>query len=329
MSKYEPLGDYLKKENTKRVDMTFAQIEGLGIELPDYLRKHEAGWYGAADKSPTHTQKEVWHNAGYKVESVSLIGERVIFVKLGTERKKQTGRMDYFIRPTKNANPEKVKFIPWSHRLFMVYDSDGDMIGSVGHNNDTRKPSYWNMEIRFNYTYHKKHIHRDWHIMKSGGDYVTKDVIEKAIAVNGECVYNAALDEISRGASSSRIVIPEPEPTIEHIDEIKYGSFDESERNTITVEIIKRSAAARQACLDKQGYTCKICSFDFEKRYGAVGKNFIEVHHLESVTTLSLRDGYAGTDPEKDLLPVCSNCHAMLHKKRPAFTPDEIKANLR
>ena len=30
-------------------------------------------------------------------------------------------------------------------------------------------------------------------------------------------------------------------------------------------------------------------------------------------------------DPIKDLIPVCPNCHAMIHSKRPAFTIEEIK----
>ena len=29
-------------------------------------------------------------------------------------------------------------------------------------------------------------------------------------------------------------------------------------------------------------------------------------------------------DPIKDLIPVCPNCHSMIHSKRPAFTIDEI-----
>ena len=35
-------------------------------------------------------------------------------------------------------------------------------------------------------------------------------------------------------------------------------------------------------------------------------------------------------DYEKDLIPVCPNCHAMIHrKKNPAYTPDDIKAILK
>lgn len=99
--------------------------------------------------------------------------------------------------------------------------------------------------------------------------------------------------------------------------------YDESERFIRTSEVNKRSSEARQKCLDKHGYACKICGFDFEKTYGPLGKGFIEVHHIESVKTLAV------TDPEKDLIPVCSNCHSMLHRQRPQLTPNEVKASMK
>ncbi|WP_422678748.1 hypothetical protein [Christiangramia echinicola] len=30
-------------------------------------------------------------------------------------------------------------------------------------------------------------------------------------------------------------------------------------------------------------------------------------------------------DPIRDLIPVCPNCHFMLHKRTPAFTIEELK----
>ena len=30
-------------------------------------------------------------------------------------------------------------------------------------------------------------------------------------------------------------------------------------------------------------------------------------------------------DPIKDLTPVCSNCHSMLHRRKPPFLPDELR----
>jgi predicted HNH restriction endonuclease len=69
-----------------------------------------------------------------------------------------------------------------------------------------------------------------------------------------------------------------------------------------------------------------VCDLDFEDRYGDMGKDFIHVHHLKELS--SVGPGYE-VDPIDDLRPVCPNCHAMLHKRRPAFTPDELRRILR
>ena len=70
-------------------------------------------------------------------------------------------------------------------------------------------------------------------------------------------------------------------------------------------------SAARKRCLAKKGYKCYICGFDFEKTYGEYGKEFIEVHHINPVS-MNKRE----TNPEKDLIPICSNCHSIVHRKR-------------
>lgn len=46
----------------------------------------------------------------------------------------------------------------------------------------------------------------------------------------------------------------------------------------------ERSPKLRAAVLNKFGYKCAVCGFDFEKIYGQLGKNFIEVHHMIPVS---------------------------------------------
>jgi len=59
----------------------------------------------------------------------------------------------------------------------------------------------------------------------------------------------------------------------------------------------------------------------FEQRYGPIGKGFIHVHHKKP---LASREVY-NLDPVEDLVPVCPNCHAMLHTYDPPLTVDELK----
>lgn len=86
----------------------------------------------------------------------------------------------------------------------------------------------------------------------------------------------------------------------------------------------ERNRKARNECLEYYGYTCRVCGFDFEKQYGSIGRNFIEVHHITEISS------YSGekhkVDYIKDLIPVCSNCHSMLHRTRPALSIEELKS---
>ena len=88
-----------------------------------------------------------------------------------------------------------------------------------------------------------------------------------------------------------------------------------------TTNRYERNPINRELCLAKKGYKCQICNFDFKEVYGSIGKQFIEVHHITPVSTLG--PGYR-IDVEKDLIPVCANCHAMLHKKNPPYLPNEL-----
>lgn len=85
----------------------------------------------------------------------------------------------------------------------------------------------------------------------------------------------------------------------------------------------ERNPINRELCLAKKGYKCQVCDFDFKKAYGLIGKQFIEVHH---VTPVSLLGPNYKINVDKDLVPVCANCHAMLHRKNPPYTPEELKA---
>lgn len=65
----------------------------------------------------------------------------------------------------------------------------------------------------------------------------------------------------------------------------------------------------------KHGTACAVCGIDFEKVYGELGKGFIHVHHTVPIHTIG--EEYT-INPGKDLIPVCPNCHAMLHRGRDA-----------
>ena len=93
----------------------------------------------------------------------------------------------------------------------------------------------------------------------------------------------------------------------------------------VLVTRYERSHINRAACIEIHGIRCKVCSFDFAAVYGEIGEGFIEVHHIEPVSGIA-----PGTviDPAKDLAPVCPNCHAMLHRRTPPYSIDELRSIL-
>jgi len=60
------------------------------------------------------------------------------------------------------------------------------------------------------------------------------------------------------------------------------------------------------------GYTCQACGFNFEKKYGMLGHNFIEAHHL--IPLHQLKGQKVTLNPHKDFAVLCSNCHKMIHR---------------
>ena len=96
---------------------------------------------------------------------------------------------------------------------------------------------------------------------------------------------------------------------------------EEGALSRISVNRYERSRRNRNLCLALHGHTCKVCDFDFERSYGAIGKNYVEVHHI---TPVSKMGGSYKVNPHLDLIPLCANCHRMIHKKNPPFHPEEL-----
>jgi len=113
---------------------------------------------------------------------------------------------------------------------------------------------------------------------------------------------------------------------ITYPDEIEDQTNELSEGMVKTVQVnqYERSPIARQKCIDYYGTTCQICGLDFEKMYGNIGRNFIHVHHKVPIANIGKE--YV-VDYKEDLIPVCPNCHAMLHRKndnRQYYSPEEL-----
>ena len=89
-------------------------------------------------------------------------------------------------------------------------------------------------------------------------------------------------------------------------------SYDklEGKKYEASVTRYERDRGKRTDCIAHYGYVCQVCKMNFEQAYGELGKGYIEVHHLHPVS-----QGERKVDPIKDLIPLCSNCHSMIHRQ--------------
>ena len=84
----------------------------------------------------------------------------------------------------------------------------------------------------------------------------------------------------------------------------------------------ERDRRNRAAAIAIWGSHCQACGLDFGTRYGDVAAGFIEVHHTTPVSEL---EPSTVVDPSRDLVPLCSNCHAVAHRRNPPFSVKEIQ----
>ncbi len=88
-------------------------------------------------------------------------------------------------------------------------------------------------------------------------------------------------------------------------------------------EIVRRKK--ERVLAQTKRLACEVCGFDFQARYGERGSGFIECHHAKPVHQLK-----PGNKTRlEDLHLLCSNCHRMIHAKRPWLSLPELTEILR
>ncbi|MBX2973231.1 MAG: HNH endonuclease [Flavobacteriales bacterium] len=126
-------------------------------------------------------------------------------------------------------------------------------------------------------------------------------------------MYLAKLDHIWANIHASDQPLASETPT----------DFLEGTAYTVRMTRYERDPRNRSTCISHHGTACTVCEFDFKERYGSLGAGFIHVHHLNPLA--ATRKAHV-IDPIHDMVPVCPNCHAMLHRKKPLLSIDELRA---
>lgn len=117
---------------------------------------------------------------------------------------------------------------------------------------------------------------------------------------------------------------------VENMEDAKNETYDdkicgelEGVRHYMVTSRFERSGHNRLKAISLHGYKCQVCGFDFAETYGDLGRNYIEVHH---VNPLAEQNGEHIVNPETDLVCLCANCHRMVHRNsHEVLAIDELK----
>ena len=99
-------------------------------------------------------------------------------------------------------------------------------------------------------------------------------------------------------------------------------NLSEGRSRTRVQTYYERNPRLRAEALRLHGTKCFACGFEFSRVYGPHGEGFIEIHHLKPISSYT---GDTNVSPEKDLVPLCSNCHRMVHRKEKMLTLNELR----
>ncbi len=127
---------------------------------------------------------------------------------------------------------------------------------------------------------------------------------------------------IGRSTRKKAILRPEYLAAEELPSETEYV---EGAARSVLVNAYERNRRARERCLRRYGRSCAACGFDFEARYGESAAGYIQVHHIVPIARIGKE---YRLNPITDLRPVCPNCHAVIHRREPPFSIEEVKQML-
>ncbi|NDV91670.1 hypothetical protein GTH32_10795 [Alteromonas sp. 345S023] len=85
----------------------------------------------------------------------------------------------------------------------------------------------------------------------------------------------------------------------------------------------ERNQKYRNQAIAIHGDSCKACGFNFGEYYGEYAEGFIHIHHSVPVSTY---EEPRALNPEVDLVPLCANCHSIVHRRKDkTLSVDELK----
>lgn len=235
------------------------------------------------------------------------------------ERVESTGRL-----PDRWSAANRVNIDPGTEAYLL---RQGDGHGLAGHGLVTSHPfpaEHFNDPARTT-----NYVDLVWDRLLPLSDMIPRDLLEAEVPdfswrqgarSSGNSLSEAAEEQMARLWEREAGPRPYPGP-----DDVPPG-FPEGAVMRVTVNRYERDPRARKSAIDVHGTRCRACGLDMGERYGDIGQGYVNIHHLVPVSQLG--PDYR-VDPRTDLVPLCPNCHAMVHRTDPPLTPADLAARLR
>lgn len=129
-------------------------------------------------------------------------------------------------------------------------------------------------------------------------------------SISGE-TYAAILS--AAGVSATSEVDPGAQLAANPSTDDDLSSDLEGSRTLRFVATYERVPKYRRQALALHGYCCKACDLDMGALYGPYAEGLIHFHHVVPVSSF---DVPRKIDPTFELMPVCPNCHAVIHRRK-------------
>ena len=151
--------------------------------------------------------------------------------------------------------------------------------------------------------------------------HLTLDKDQSDLAIRDHDPRPEILLLISRFTSAITALLPYE--AVSDNNDLELKGYPEGATCNIKANRYERDRRNRAAAISIHGTSCKACGMSFGSVYGEIAEGFIEVHHITPISQL-------GTDyrvePANDLIPLCANCHAVIHRQQPPLDIEELRA---
>lgn len=156
------------------------------------------------------------------------------------------------------------------------------------------------------------------YLLSKDGLLITPEVNNTKMLFENYPLYNINThpEEMALAIQYAEAISPQEEEKLRHHE----GAIKQ-----ITINAYERNEKVRNECIKKNGTICVICGQSLADAYGnELLRNKIHVHHIIPISQIKV-DYIITAD---DLVPVCPNCHFVLHSKgnSEVYSLDDVRA---